>query len=109
LLLTAAIILMLFVLPSPWGAVVVVGAAITEVAEIAFWLRFLRRYRISTGVEAYPGETAVVVRSLRPEGQVRLQGALWRARAEEPIEAGATVRVRAVDGLTLEVEPASEE
>jgi membrane protein implicated in regulation of membrane protease activity len=42
---------------------------------------------------------------LRPDGQVRIDGEIWRARCERGCDAGATVVVRAVDGLTLEVEP----
>jgi membrane-bound serine protease (ClpP class) len=45
---------------------------------------------------------------LDPLGQVFVAGALWRAQAAggEQIGLGNRVRVRAVDGLTLEVEPA---
>ena len=33
----------LFLLPTPWNVFAVVAAAIIEVAEVGFWLRFLRR------------------------------------------------------------------
>jgi membrane-bound serine protease (ClpP class) len=38
---------------------------------------------------------------------VRLQGELWRARCAEGADAGEQVRVVALDGLTLLVEPAA--
>ena len=42
-----------------------------------------------------------------PDGTVRVDGALWRARTNRatPIDSGAPVRVVAIDGLLLEVEP----
>jgi membrane-bound ClpP family serine protease len=46
---------------------------------------------------------------LDPEGWVRIGAALWRAelaRGQAPVEAGAAVRVVAVDALTLHVERA---
>jgi membrane-bound serine protease (ClpP class) len=36
---------------------------------------------------------------------VAVHGELWQARSEEPIEAGAAVRITAVNGLTLTVAP----
>jgi membrane-bound serine protease (ClpP class) len=51
------------------------------------------------------GETALVERALRPEGVVRARGESWTARSSAPAEAGAQVRVTAVRGLSLDVEP----
>ncbi len=55
------------------------------------------------GVEALLGAVAEVVEPCNPDGWVRVGGELWRARCEAGAEAGARVRVRAVDGLTLVV------
>lgn len=104
MLLIAAIV-GLFVLPAPWNAVVVAAVAVIEVGEVYFWIRFLRRYRIQTGAEAMVGKRAEVLESCSPYGRVRLHGEIWRARSETPVARGETVRVAAVDGLTLEVEP----
>ncbi len=89
----------LFVLPDPWRIVAVVVAALIEVGEIYLWIRFLRRYKVTTGVEAMIGERAEVI----GPGRVRVRGEIWRARGAT--EGSATVRIAAVDGLTLEVEP----
>ena len=53
------------------------------------------------------GLEGVVVRDVAPEGLVELQGAQWRARTNRstPLESGASCRVAAIDGVTLEVEP----
>jgi membrane-bound serine protease (ClpP class) len=43
---------------------------------------------------------------LAPDGPVHVKGALWRGRSlGDPIAPGTKVRVRAVDGLILKVEP----
>jgi membrane-bound serine protease (ClpP class) len=100
-----AVALAIFVLPEPWGIIAVfVGIAI-EVVENVFWFRYQKRRKVRTGVEGHLGETAEVVRALAPEGRVKFRGEVWKARASEPIEAGESVRIAAVDGLTLLVEP----
>ncbi len=39
------------------------------------------------------------------EGQIKIQGEIWAARANQPIKAGSTVKVIGVEGLILLVEP----
>jgi membrane-bound serine protease (ClpP class) len=95
----------LFVLPSPWGLVAVVAAAAIEVLEVAFWIRFLRRYRVRTGTEALIGTRAEVLESCSPDGRVRVGSEIWNARSNVPVATGQLVRITAVDGLTLSVEP----
>ena len=102
--LIVAIALALFVLPPALGIVVISGAIALEIAEVYFWLKFLRRYRVRTGAEGMVGEAAEVFQALDPEGRVRRRGEIWRARSSTPAAAGERVRVTAVDGLTLEVE-----
>ena len=104
MLLVGAFLLAVFVLPSPWGIVVVVAAAVVEVAETAFWIHLSRRRRVRVGVETMVGLTGEVVTACRPEGQVRVGGELWRARCADGAQPGETVRIRAVDGLTLVVD-----
>jgi membrane-bound serine protease (ClpP class) len=62
---------------------------------------------VRTGSEELIGSVGEVREPLDPTGQVFIQGALWRARTTGggEIGLGTRVRVRAVDGLTLEVEP----
>jgi membrane-bound serine protease (ClpP class) len=91
----------LFVLPEPWNVVVVCVAALIEVGEVFFWIKFLRRYRVQTGAEGLIGKRGEVI----GPGRVRVHGEIWSASGEVPLERGAQVRVAAVDGLTLRVEP----
>ena len=53
------------------------------------------------------GEMGQVTESVDPEGMVRIQGGLWKARANRstPLSVGDRARVVDVDGLLLEVEP----
>ncbi|MDQ6726034.1 MAG: hypothetical protein M3066_07725 [Actinomycetota bacterium] len=68
------------------------------------------RARFSTptiGRESMIGEMGEATTGINPEGMVDLRGGAWRARTNRatPIPAGERVRVVAIDGLLLEVEP----
>ena len=102
-----ALLLAVFVLPHPWGVYAIIGALCVEVAEAWFWIWLSRRRRVVVGAEALVGAEAVVVTPLRPDGQVRISGELWRARCEDGADVGERVRVVRVDGLTLEVAAAA--
>jgi membrane protein implicated in regulation of membrane protease activity len=101
MLLVGAILLAIFVLPSPWGLIAVLAGGLIDVAESLVLLRWSRRRRAVTGAEALIGQRAVV--SNTPT-QVRIAGELWEARSDRLLRPGEEVVVRAVDGLTLVVE-----
>lgn len=105
MLLVGAIVLALFILPPGWGIVVVALAAAIEVAEVGFWIRFLRRYRIATGMEALIGASAQVIEACHPRGRVRFRGEIWHAECDQGAEVGDRVTVTGVRGLTLTVQP----
>jgi membrane protein implicated in regulation of membrane protease activity len=100
-----AVLLALFVLPAPWGLVAVAGAAALEVVEAWVFIAWSRRRRPVVGAEALVGRSVQAVNDLLPDGQVRLGGELWRARCDQGARMGDSLVVRAVDGLTLVVEP----
>jgi membrane-bound serine protease (ClpP class) len=104
MLLVAAILLALLVLPSAWDVPILVAALVIEVGETYVWLRLSRRGRVKMGPETLVGETGEVVTSCRPIGQVKVQGELWQARCDEGADVGERVRVGALEGLTLVVE-----
>jgi membrane-bound serine protease (ClpP class) len=66
-----------------------------------------RKGKVVTGVEGMLGETGVTIGPLAPEGRVFVRGEYWNASSELPLPAGVQVRVTAVHGLKLVVEPAS--
>ncbi len=60
-----------------------------------------------TGEAGLLNEHGVAHTDLAPEGTVRIHGEFWSAKASTPIARGTFVRVSAVDGLLLKVEPES--
>lgn len=104
MLLVGAIVLAIFVLPPGLGIAAVTLGIVIEVAEVGFWIRFLRRYRVTTGAEGLIGLTGEVIESCDPRGRIRLRGEIWHARCPAGAGIGERVRVTGVDGLTLEVE-----
>ena len=50
------------------------------------------------------GKIGVVKKALTPEGKVFVHGELWNARAKDPINEDAKVRIVQVVNLILEVE-----
>jgi membrane protein implicated in regulation of membrane protease activity len=103
--LVGMIVLAVVVLPPGWGIAAVTLGIVVEVAEVGFWQRFLRRYRVRTGVEGLIGSRAEVIERCDPRGRVRLRGEIWHARCSSRAEIGDRVTVTGVDGLTLEVDP----
>lgn len=101
-----AIVLAFLVLPSPWGWVTVIGAAVVDVLETLFFMHWSRRRRSAVGVDTLVGRRAVVVTALAPHGKVRIDGELWRADSSVLVEPGGEVVIRAVRGLVLDVEQA---
>jgi membrane-bound ClpP family serine protease len=99
-----ALALAVFVLPSPWGWIVIVGALLLEIVEIRWGLR-LARARSSVGVQALVGKHAQAATDLDPVGQVLLEGERWRARSTRAVETGTLVEVLSVSGLELAVAP----
>jgi membrane protein implicated in regulation of membrane protease activity len=100
-----AVLIAWFFLPSPWNAIVVIGAAVLEAVETGLFIWWSKRRRAAVGAEALIGKIAVAVGELWPEGQVRVDGELWSARCEGGASPGTRLVVRGIDGLVLEVEP----
>jgi len=99
MLLLGAILLAIFVLPSPWGLVAIAAGGLIDVAESVAVLKWSRRRRVVTGVEALLGKSAVV----STPTQVRVAGEMWEARSDEALVVGEEMLVTGADGLTLQV------
>jgi len=104
--------LMLFEGESPEGRIswsvltptlVVISGFFTAVAFLVFRSQTSRPV---TGSAGLVGEIGVVKKALTPRGKVFVHGELWNAVARTPIDENVPVRVVAVNGLLLEVEPA---
>jgi membrane-bound serine protease (ClpP class) len=107
MVLILTLILALVFLPWPANAAAIVIAAAWEVSGAMLSIRYSRRGRAQVGVETLVGTTASVITPLLPDGQVRVNGEIWQAHSEHGAPVGETVLIRAVNGLTLEVEPVS--
>ncbi len=79
-----------------------VGGFFVVVAGLVFRSRTRRPM---TGESGLIGETGVVKTPLTPTGRIQVHGELWFAQCRTPLTVGQRVRVTAVNGLTLEVEP----
>jgi membrane protein implicated in regulation of membrane protease activity len=96
MLLVLAILAAIFLLPTPWGLVAVVAAAVVEIAELGVFVWYSRRRRATTGAEALPGTVGIVVQPCRPIGQIRVAGELWRAHCDEGADRGEVVVVESL-------------
>jgi membrane-bound ClpP family serine protease len=102
------------------GAGVIVGVVLGALVASGLWLAIAtrkalatRRLRSSSGREALSGRCGVVRSWQNGDGQVFVDGALWRARpswpeADERLTPGDTVVVEGVSGLTIAVRRAEE-
>ena len=68
----------------------------------------LRREPVRTGSEEMVGSRGKVLDWSGERGEIRVQGEIWQARGQGPLEPGRAVRVTAMEGMTLVVEPQSE-
>lgn len=88
------------------------GTALVSGAVMAWglvWLVRLRRRQPLTGSDGLIGAPAVALGDFQAgEGRVRLQGESWRASATTEVVEGQALRVIAVRGLSVDVEPVAE-
>jgi membrane-bound serine protease (ClpP class) len=99
-------LLLLILLPSPWGLVVGLASGAAFIVEVAYWRRRMQGRKVQTGAESLVGAKGEVTEALMPLGQIRVLGELWQARSSSELPRGTSVRVISVQGLTLEVEAA---
>jgi membrane-bound serine protease (ClpP class) len=94
--------------------ITLVGVFISLAFAVLSGMPTMVRTRFSTptiGREWMIGEAGEAVTAVAPDGTVRVQDALWRARTNRatPLAAGEAVVVAGLDGLVLEVESADPE
>jgi membrane-bound serine protease (ClpP class) len=99
--------------PSPITSVAELELFLVAVGGIiaALYLRWIigpmRRRSKLTGPEAMVGKVGVAFTDLKPDGEIRFEGIVWRARSiSGEILKGESVRIKVVKGLVLEVEKA---
>lgn len=65
----------------------------------------IRRHKVSTGREELVGAVATAMKDFDGEGPVWLHSERWTAKCDQPLHKDQQVRVLAIDGLKLRVEP----
>ncbi len=85
--------------------VVLLGVLVVGILGFVVWrVRHTYKRQATTGKEDLKGNTAIVQRTLNPEGVVLFQGELWNAISSSgKIQAGEEVIITRVDGLKLSV------
>jgi membrane-bound serine protease (ClpP class) len=99
---------------SDWAGPALITLGVLSAVSFYFITRKVleahREMPVRAGHEELIGAPAEVRTSLDPEGQVWIEGALWRARLSgdgAPPRPGDRVTVEAIEGLTLVVRPES--
>jgi len=95
---------------SSFSWITLVVGVVGTITGVVGGMPAMLRTRFSTptiGREWMVGEVGTVEGRLGPNGTVRIRDAVWRATTNRatPVEPGGDIRVVAVDGLWLEVEP----
>ena len=88
----------------------VIGLALVAALAIIWLVGFalkLRKRGAVTGSDSIVGGVGTAMHNFTGEGKVWLEGEAWAAHSKTPVEKNQHVVVVAMDGLLLEVEPAS--
>jgi membrane-bound serine protease (ClpP class) len=95
--------------PSPFGflsyvAFGIMGGLGFIAAYYLNWVRRTLRKKPVAGPEAIIGKKGIAITDIDNEGEVRVEGIIWRARSISRIEKGKNVVVKGIEGLVLIVE-----
>ncbi|HZU23678.1 MAG TPA: nodulation protein NfeD [Terriglobales bacterium] len=89
-----------------WATALGVSVPLGVITAVLMTLAVRARRRKSIiGPQGLVGATGTARTALNPEGKVFIAGELWNAVAQSEVPLGESVRVRAVHGLVLDVEP----
>ncbi|MHB1402615.1 MAG: NfeD family protein [Thiobacillus sp.] len=90
----------------PWALIVPLAVASGLFSFFVVGMAIKARARpVVTGAEEMIGATGEILGDMEHEGWARIHGEQWRVRSNVPLKRGSRVRVRARNGLILDVEP----
>jgi membrane-bound serine protease (ClpP class) len=102
--------------PSPITALaeIELGLLVTFGIIIGLYIRWiigpLRRRTKLTGSEAMIGKAGVAITELKPKGEIRVEGEIWRAQSlSGNITKGESVKIKSLQGLVVLVEKVQEQ
>ncbi|MDX1594118.1 MAG: nodulation protein NfeD [Gammaproteobacteria bacterium] len=90
----------------------IVALSLTSLAFMTFVTGMLLRQRrkpVVSGREEMVGSVGEALEDFTGDGGIHIHGETWQARSAVPVARGQAVRVTALDGLVLEVEPIDKE
>jgi membrane-bound serine protease (ClpP class) len=93
----------------PYG--LIAGVAAASAAFLIFVIGMMARGRkraVVSGREFLVGAPGVALEDFDADGWARVQGERWRVHSARPLKTGQRLRVKAMRGLVLEVEPEGE-
>lgn len=88
----------------------IIMATLATAAFFAFAVRLVvkaHHHQTTTGREGMIGTIGTALTNIAPEGRVQVHGEIWQARSEAPIEKGQPVKILALNGLQIKVEPST--
>lgn len=89
------------------GSIAALGAGAFLLVAVMFARS--RGRAVVSGPEYMIGSSGEVIEWSGGAGRIRTHGEIWQARSGENFDAGRTVRIAEIDGLTLVVQPNAEE
>jgi membrane protein implicated in regulation of membrane protease activity len=100
-------LVLFFTLPWPASVVALLVCLLIFLGELAFWHGRVRGHPKVVGRQRLIGATGIAISACRPSGQIRVNGEIWAARCDDGVDAGESVSVERLDGLTLVVRRAA--
>ena len=88
--------------------VIIIFVTVELIEHIIFpivWSIFKGRKRSTYGVMGMIGKVVEIRRWNKTEGQVLINGELWSAVCEVPLQVGGKAVVQGIEGLTLKLKP----
>jgi membrane-bound serine protease (ClpP class) len=102
--------------PSPIGDLTIVELTLVVVLGVfaGLYMRWvigpIRRRSKLTGAESLIGKTGIAITDLKPKGEVRVEGVIWRAESlSGEIAKGERVNIKSLKGLVVMVDKAQSE
>jgi membrane-bound serine protease (ClpP class) len=95
-----------YAVPRLFSVTIGVASAALVFATVLFAVKARRRPVVS-GREDILGASGEAIEDFEREGWARVRGEQWRVTSASPVSRGQKVRVTAIDGLMLRVEPLS--
>ena len=92
-----------------WACVTAIGLWVAKDAILYPFLKSAYEGPQPTGLESMIGSLGTSQENLMPHGLVKVGAELWRAESGTPVQAGQIIRVSGCEGMTLLVEPVSQE